>query len=477
MKRSIFWRNFLTNILLILLTFFLFGITAMALVSGYAKEEMGSILENQSARTAEAVALLNDNYSTPLERIVLNNINITAQDNNTNILVTDVEGTIVYATDTFARNNQIFSVGADVLKKTLSGGYREQSNLGGIYSARVITVGTPIVQSSGNISGFVFVSSMSPYIETMRSELSKILLNSAALVLVVAFVVCYFTSLRLTQPLKKMAQAASEYAKGNFEERLNLEGEDEIAELSLALDNMARSLSQFENMRSSFVANVSHELKTPMTTISGFIDGILDGTIPPEKHDYYLKIVSDEVKRLSRLVKSFLDLTRFETGTVILNKTKFDICEMMSTVLIGFEQMINQKNIYVEVYYQEPQILVSADYDMIFQVVYNLVENAVKFCPEGGVITMRAELEKKKVRCSVKNTGEGISAKDINMIFERFYKTDKSRSMDKKGVGLGLYMVRSILVAHGEPIDVDSVEGQYCEFSFTLPAEKNNEKN
>jgi signal transduction histidine kinase len=234
---------------------------------------------------------------------------------------------------------------------------------------------------------------------------------------------------------------------------------------------MAVSLSSVEEMRRSFVGNVSHELKTPMTTIAGFIDGILDGTIPPEKRGYYLKIVSDEVKRLSRLVKAMLDLSRIDSGQLTIKRVPFDLTEVTCSMLLSFEQRLEEKRVTVEGLEDAPRLMVQADFDLIGQVVYNLVDNATKFIDEGGTLSFGLAERDKRVYCRVRNTGAGIPAEEMPHIFERFYKSDRSRSLDKKGVGLGLYIVKNVISLHGGEIAVRSVEGEYCEFEFWLPCE------
>lgn len=474
MKKSIFVRTFSTISILILVSFIIFGGVCMTLVYQYANAEKEKSQVSDAKKVAQVLTILNDNYSAELEQVAMGTIALIAQNNDANIVVTDIQGKIIYCTNVILTSGVVQSIQQDIINRViLNEGHTVVGTLGGLYNTSVYTVGVPIVTERGDdIRGFVFISSPTTYLKELTANLSRILFNAALFVMTLTFIVCYFLSKRLVYPLKQMSQAANEFAKGKFDKLLEVTSEDEIGELSIALNNMAIDLSKAENTRSSFIANVSHDLKTPMTTIAGFIDGILDGTIPKEKEDYYLKIVADEVRRLSRMVKGLLDVARFEENKVVVNYTKFDICAMVGTVLIGFEQKIKEKNIYVEVYFKEPEMFVYADYDMIFQVVYNLIDNAVKFANKDGIITAKVEYEGKKVRCHIRNTGEGIAQKDIGMIFERFYKTDSSRGLDKQGVGLGLYLVRSIISAHKETIDVDSMQGEYCEFSFTLSTQE-----
>ena len=228
-------------------------------------------------------------------------------------------------------------------------------------------------------------------------------------------------------------------------------------------------MADLESVRRSFIANVSHELKTPMMTIGGFIDGILDGTVPEEKRKQYLLIVSEEVKRLSRLVKSMLSIARIEAGDMKLNPEDFDINELVCRTVFSFEQKIEEKNL--EIFgLESDEVFVNADNDLIHQVVYNLIDNAVKFINEGGRISFSYAQKDGKVFVSVKNTGVGIAQQELPRLFDRFYKTDKSRSLDKSGVGLGLYIVQTIINQHKGDLLVKSVEGEYTEFTFSVPA-------
>lgn len=265
-----------------------------------------------------------------------------------------------------------------------------------------------------------------------------------------------------------MSRAAKSFALGQFDVRVPVIGHDEVAELAVAFNNMAASLERLEETRRTFLANVSHDLRTPMTSIGGFIDGILDGTIPPEKHTEYLTRCSNEVKRLSRLVSTLLDITRIQAGERKFSKTSFDICEMAREIITSFEKRIEAKNLDVEFECENDKMLAFADRDAIYQVIYNICDNAVKFSREGGKYRIRITSKDKKINVSVYNEGQGIPEEDLAIVFDRFYKSDKSRGLDKSGVGLGLYIAKTIIDAHGEEIKVRSVWGQYCEFIFTL---------
>jgi len=268
-----------------------------------------------------------------------------------------------------------------------------------------------------------------------------------------------------------MGNVTKRFAKGEFSSRVTVVGSDEIATLGVAFNQMADSLEQLETMRNSFISNVSHDLRTPMTTILGFIEGITSGAIPEEKHAYYLGVIAEEIRRLSRLVTELLDLSRLQSGTRKFNFTNFDICEMARLVLIANEQRIDEKRLEVAFEAEDDNLLVSGDRDAIHQVLYNLCDNAIKFSKEAGVLRISiASLPKHKVAVTVFNEGDGIPEADVPFVFDRFYKSDKSRSRDKTGAGLGLYISKTIVEAHGEGLTLESTEGVSCAFTFTLPA-------
>ena len=281
----------------------------------------------------------------------------------------------------------------------------------------------------------------------------------------------YFMAQSMSKPIQKMKHATRAYAKGDFSVRLDESGDDEIGELAHSLNQMSESLEHVDQLRSSFIANVSHELKTPMTTIAGFVDGILDGTIPPDRQREYLHIISNETRRLARLVVRMLEASRLQSGEVKMNPVKFDLCEMTVQTVIGFEQRIKTKNLDVDINFDEDQIFVLADQDNINQVVYNLIDNATKFSPDGGTFTVRLSLTDKKVYVKIANDGQTIAPNVLPHIFDRFYKADQSRGKDRYGAGLGLFLCKQILNMHGEDIHATSENG-VTEFVFTLPLAK-----
>lgn len=291
---------------------------------------------------------------------------------------------------------------------------------------------------------------------------------SVTVAIIISFVLIYIFSLRFTRPLKQIKNAAARIANGEFEKRLDIKSKDEIGELAKTFNQMAVSLQNLEEMRRGFIANVSHELRTPMTSIRGFVEGILDGTIPPERQSHYLAIVRDETDRLNRLVNNLLDLAKMEAGEMKLSIVPVNINELVRKCVINLETLLLEKNLTVDADFEEEDLFVKADMDAIERVLYNLMHNAIKFTPAGGNIKVMIRLQKSKAEVTVKDNGIGIDENELEMIWDRFYKTDKSRSKDKTGTGLGLAIVKNIINEHGQKIWVESKPGEGTSFTFTL---------
>ncbi len=295
----------------------------------------------------------------------------------------------------------------------------------------------------------------------------------ALLVIAAMLIMAPLFTRREAKPIRTMAAAARQIAHGNLDVRVPTGNRvEEIEELAIAFNNMAVALQNSETVRKEFVANVSHELKTPMTTIAGYLDGMLDGTIPREKHREYMEMVSSEARRLSRMVRSMLDASRLrDQGVLPQQRRNFDICEAVGQALLSFEQRINRKHLEVDIAMPELGLSVNGEPDLVTQVLYNLLDNAVKFVDDGGTLSLRVKKQADSALITVGNTGPTIAQEELPLIFDRFHKTDKSRSSDRDGVGLGLYIVKTIIMAHGEDIYVTSRDGK-TEFTFTMALTK-----
>lgn len=356
------------------------------------------------------------------------------------------------------------------IQKAQKGGFSEFSTMDSFYNS-VHSVSMEPIVIKDEFTGVAVVATPleSALVENLKNVL-RMFLFAAGLALILVTIAVYIMTERIAKPIRNLENATRCYSSGDFTYRVpELRSHDELAGLITKFNSMATSLEQLENSRRSFVANVSHEFKTPMTTIGGFINGILDGTIPPEKQDYYLEIVSSEINRLSKMVTMMLNISKIETGNADLTIEQFDISQKLVTTFLGFEQLLSKKKIDVEGFEELPQLLIHGDSAMIDQVIYNLVDNAVKFTNDGGKITINGATDKKYAYFSVTNSGKGIPQKDINKVFERFYKVDQSRSTDVKSTGLGLFLVKSIVDLHGGTITVESKPDNFTRFTVKLP--------
>lgn len=398
-------------------------------------------------------------------------LDYTAHNLSAEIFLFDCNGELIASTDSkLSQNPRSLSATALSTMLTTEGSYAI-STVDNFFD--VSRMNFYLVEESHGFP-FIVLVSMNNYSSVVFSkEIIIVAITVSLWMFLAAMLSLYVISRRTTDPLSEIINAAKNYSKGRFDTKIEYTGADEVAELAEAINDMAVSLKHIDDVRNSFLGNVSHDLRTPMTTISGFVDGILDGTIPPEQHEKYLTIISQEVKRLSRLVNTLLEVSRLESGSD-LKPTDFNLSETARTVLISLESKISKKNIDIDFDSGEDDIYVNADVDIIHRVIFNLMDNAVKFTTENGKISIKLKYvydqkKRRKAYFAIRNSGEGMSREETLHIFERFYKTDSSRGLDKSGTGLGLYIARTAINNHGEEINVDSVEGEYTEFNFTLP--------
>ena len=351
------------------------------------------------------------------------------------------------------------------------GSWYEETSLSSIYDEPRYLAGQTLLASDGEQIGYVLVSAPMAQTKNFMLRSSTLFFYVAIAVLIVSMLAASFLSRMQVRPLGQMADAARRFGRGELSVRVeeSPKNTSEINDLARAFNTMVDSLESSERRRQEFVANVSHELKTPMTTLGGYIDGMLDGTIPPEKQQHYMQIVSGEVRRLSRLVRNMLDISRLQAmGVEESRMTRFDLGELMSDVIITFEQKINGKGLNVDVELPDRPVWVKAERDGITQVVYNLLDNAIKFCPQGGKLGLFLALEGGKAKVTVQNSGPTIDPNELPLLFDRFHKADKSRSADREGWGLGLYIAKTIVGAYGGDIWATSENG-ITNFIFTLP--------
>ncbi len=477
MFKSVFSKYFSILSLIIVAGFLAMGgLQILLFTRSLAENKRDLLLENAQSIAAHTVVTAVDSQIGPggevlylLDREQLNPfLRLLGDAIDATFFLTDGQGEVLLCSDTSLRLPKDLSL-ASLTRQVTEESLFTVSTLEGLYDRPQYAVGVPVAVKD-RVIGYVLASAPTATAWAILADNLKVYLVAALGALALSFVVVYVFTYRLVRPLRQMAAATRRFAQGDFSARVPVNGKDEVAELGDALNHMAVSLSSVEMMRRSFVANVSHELKTPMTTIAGFVDGMLDGTISLEDQPRYMKIVSDEVKRLSRLVRSMLDLSRIDSGEIKLTTVRLNLTETLYSVLVSSEQRIEQKNVRITGLDDCQKVEVDGDADLLGQVLYNLVDNAIKFVNDGGEINMHLSAANGRVAFAIRNTGAGIPASEMPQIFERFYKSDRSRALDKNGVGLGLYIVKTVVGLHHGEVAVRSVEGEFTEFSFWLPA-------
>lgn len=455
---------------MVMFSFLILGAAFVFLGRSYViSEYRDNMVSNAEEVSHAAQALVRDGELSNWDlRMVISTL---AQSTGNHIFITDTDGTIVSCScRNIACEHLGRSVGSAQLTQLRSDGkFNLITNLGGFYASPHYVVAQPItIGTDARVIGYVFVATNSATIIDGWRTFVWVFLAASAAVMMIALLLSLVTSKRMAQPLDEMAVAAKKFAHGDFSARVTDDGRtDEVGALISAFNTMADSLETSEQRRNAFIANVSHELKTPMTTIAGFADGILDGTIPPEKERESLQVISSETRRLSRLVRRMLELSRLQSSERVAAQEQFDVAEVLLRVLVSLESKITEKDLDVQTQLPDGPVMVWGDPDAVTQVCYNLLDNAVKFSSPQGRLTLRITTKAGKAYIAIGNQGETIPPQQLTHIFDRFHKADSSRSTHKDGVGLGLYIVKTILNTYKEDITVTSQDG-FTEFTFTL---------
>ncbi len=462
---------------IVAVSFTLLSAAFMLLSYRYILSEKRQALE----RNAEDIASLTSRYISSAwggdiqGEAFRNSLYLIVRSSDSYVVLSDTEGSMIYACDGDTYYSVDKRVPESVTRQVLEQGkFTGMSDLGGLFDKNSYVVGVPFVLTRGTISvvqGIVLVSTDTAAVQSMWQDTVAIFFFVAVIVLMIAVVASSLFASYQSRPLNEMAEAARKFGQGEFDTRVTgYENRgDEIGALAEAFNSMANSLEKVESQRADFIANVSHELKTPMTTIAGFAEGILDGTIPQEREKESLQIIVSETRRLSRLVRRMLDLSRLNAlaESSITAQEQFDLTEVMSRVIVSLEGKITGRKLDVDVQMPDEKLMVWGDPDSITQVCYNLLDNAAKFAATGSVITIVITKKDGKACTTVRNLGATIPKDELPVLFDRFHKADYSRSMDREGVGLGLYIVKTILGNLKEDIHVTSEDG-VTEFTFTL---------
>ena len=485
-RGAFFLKYFVILAVIIVIGFIITGLTLMVFVANFSKQETLADLSRNSVRISNSTSelLCADLALHNPEAAALafyNNLKISAEASGSLVLMCNQTGDIIACDDALAvpyetaqhavcEKHKNLHISKAYLVKAEAIGFADYTTLGSVFEESHAVAISPIVVESELIGFTICARPISGELTTYFIRLLTSFLAAAVIALLILTLALFFLADKMTKPIRDLAKAARCYSSGDFSFKVPEPNEEnEMSELIIEFNLMADSLEALENSRRNFVASVSHEFKTPMTTIGGFINGILDGTIPPEKQNYYLEIVSSEVKRLSKMVNAMLNISRIETGNLNLNLEHFDISKKLVNTFLGFEQLISEKNIEVRGLENIQEITLPGDSSMIDQVIYNLIDNAVKFTNNNGEISVEAGSDSNSVYFSIKNTGKGIPPEHIKNVFDRFYKVDESRSTDVKSTGLGLYLVKSITELHGGKVTVTSKPDEFTKFTVKLP--------
>ncbi|MEG0771207.1 MAG: HAMP domain-containing sensor histidine kinase [Clostridia bacterium] len=474
MNSKLFIKLYIRISLVIFAAFAVMSVTLFAFVYNYSITSMQKQLSDSANRIASFSYILSENAPPQILRTMQNSIDFYAESVKADANIFDNDGNLLFTTSERIITNH--KISPEIVGEITSGGsYAKRGTLGGFLTEDFANVGVPFNNSNMQIEGVVILSSSIRPFAGLFADIMGMFFISLVVSLLMAYILLYFITKRFISPLNNINKTVKEFSQGNFTSRLSFTGDDEVSELSNSINQLAYSLENLEKLRYDFISDVSHELKTPLTSIIGFVDAILDGVIEKKDYDHYLNIISSEMKRLSRLVASLLDITKYTNNIKDIEFTDFNIYNMSCNVLNNLTFKASEKNIEFNLECGENLIALGNE-DSIYRVVYNLVENAIKFSFDNTQISINIAQKDNKTYVGIKNSGVGIDQNDIPFIFNRFYKSDKSRGQSK-GYGLGLYLCKEIVVSHGGDIWVKSVPNDTTEFVFYINNKKEKEQN
>ena len=470
--KTTYRRQFTMILCLLVAAILVIGLSFLYLFDRYAQDHQKQSLDDTAQSVTELVQSYSATYLNSWE--FRTNLAVAARASDNDRVICNSAGVVCICMERSNCEHLGKRLDSDTVDTLFQGEKAKLSKaVSTLYGDERMASAIAVLNNDGSRLCIVVVSVQKAAITALTEKMLRVFLLAALLILVAALLAIPIFTRREARPIQEMAAAARQIAHGNLDVRVPTGNEnEELEELAVAFNNMTLELKNSEAIRNEFVANISHELKTPMTTIAGYLDGMLDGTIPPEKYRYYMELVSTEARRLSRLVRSMLDISRLrDQGIPADQKTNFDICEAAGQALLCFEQRINQKKLNVEIDMPDEGLMIHAAQDSVTQVLYNLIDNAVKCVNEGGTLSVRIRRHGNSAMISVGNTGKTIPPEELPLVFDRFHKIDKSRSNDRDGWGLGLYIVKTIVLAHGEDVYVTSQDGK-TEFTFSMSLAK-----
>ena len=456
-----------------ILAYFIFGVFGFVIISTFVPNMIkDNLIRDEDDSLYSEATLLSNTYATGLYNSeitlesVKNQLDALSVYLNATIRIINPSGRLVLDTTMPLNVEEVIMV--DGFDPTITkGSYYTIGTFFDEFETEMLSVIAPIT-SNYKVKGYVVIHSSMKAIEQSAAGLLNISYITLMILFLLSIIILIFFTEIVYIPLKKITYATEQYASGNMRYEFQMESEDEIGYLAACLSYMASEIARSEDDQKKFVANVSHDFRSPLTSIRGFLEAMIDGTIPPEMHEKYLNIVLNETERLTKLTNSLLTLNNLNTKGMMLNKSDFDINSIIRKTAASFEGTCVPKNMNIELVLTGDELYVNADVDKVQQVLYNLIDNAIKFSHHNSSIRIETSEKKNKIFVSVKDTGIGIPKDDLKLIWDRFYKSDSSRGKDKKGTGLGLAIVKEIITAHDEHINVISTQGVGSEFIFSL---------
>lgn len=471
MRKTIFREMFLLNMLTVLLSIIVTAALLYTQLGSYFKTSVYDSLRSKAVHVADTASFVFDSFHSPVSNeIVRRTIEMSGEGNG--IIITDTDGNVI-ASSGLEDDADLSLITREMITRCLFGEeVTGEGYLGGVLKVNSLYVMVPINVSRG-VVGAAIVCSTEPYIRDMQFDVMGLFLSAVMIAAILSFIVSAVFSQGLAKPIREMTKVARKIASGDFSQRVSMDTRGEMRVLAASFNQMSVAIKEMDDMQSAFISDVSHELRTPMTIISGFVEGVLDGTIPESEHRKYLEIVLSEIKRLNRLVNDLLEMSRLKSGKIECKMVPFDVNENIRKVIISFDKRLSDKNINLEVDFAHDSSYVMGSQDSIYRVITNIMDNAVKFTPDGGEIKISSKTEGSKCLISIQNSGSGLSEKELVHIWDRFYQTDKSRSSTtNRGAGLGLYIVKNIMNAHNNDIHAESEEGKWTRFVFELDSVK-----
>lgn len=468
MKRTLYPKLLLGYVAFGILGFLTIAIFTSRMTLNYIERDTASDLYRESNLLAANYAANYYRGTMTLEDVTSHFVAVaTYLDTEIQVVSPDGKVLISSSSDTSSDAIQNFDITA------FGTSYYQAGTFFNTFQEETLSVFSPITINY-KVRGYVLIHKPVRDLIALKDGFINIAYMTLAVIFLCAFVLLGLFTCTVYIPIRKITRAARDYSEGNFDTQINIQTNDEIGYLAASLNYMATELSTLEDDQRKFIANVSHDFRSPLTSIKGYVEAIMDGTIPHEMQDKYLNIILLETERLNKLTQSMLELNKYGARGTMLDISSFDINNTIKLVVQSFEGICQEKKISFELILTGHTSFVYADMSKIQQVLYNLIDNAIKFSHPDSTITIETTEKNEKVFISVKDTGIGIPKDSIKKIWERFYKTDLSRGKDKRGTGLGLAIVREIISVHNENINVISTEGVGTEFIFTLPLNQDN---